>query len=321
MLLFVFITFFAQLASSDKPVKVETLAVQITTRNLRGAGTDNAVYFDVGPWAWRLNSFSRNDFERGHTDTFDLKVPEGFDVNDIVWLRLHKKGLFGVTGMRDGFAGAWHPERITLFVNGIEYASTEVKQRLNSRYWFWTALKKIDPYADPLSFARSLRLKANERLPWFATATGFFTTPLLKKRGISGWINCPEQKENEGIDTCSHVPALVCASGSVFRAPAISTDGLATIDLTVKVLEFCATSHDCQQRADIFLDQTSTRHRYLRVEYRHRGKRIPKKDESVRACGNLLWDTDKEGWWEIHAGDVPVEVLSTTGQRSERQFR
>src|SRR5687768_13729220 len=99
--------------------KISTLAVKVTTRDRRGAGTDNAVYFDVGPWSWRLNNRWRNDFERGRTDTFNLKVPEGFAADDILWLRLHKKGLFGVTGTRDGLTGAWHPGRIALLVNGI----------------------------------------------------------------------------------------------------------------------------------------------------------------------------------------------------------
>ncbi|HSE30464.1 MAG TPA: hypothetical protein VLA93_02690 [Pyrinomonadaceae bacterium] len=59
-----------------KPVanRVCKLAVQITTLNGRGAGTDNAVYFDIGPLLWRLNNPGHNDFESGHTDEFDLNL-------------------------------------------------------------------------------------------------------------------------------------------------------------------------------------------------------------------------------------------------------
>ena len=305
MLLFIVVVF-AQLSPAANPVSVQSLAVQITTRDLRGAGTDNAVYFDVGPWAWRLNKKWRNDFERGHTDTFPLEVPTGFDLRDIVWLRLHKKGLFSVTGTRDGFTGAWRPERIALLVNGVEYASAEVTQPLNSRFWFWTGLKGIDVFADPDSFARSLRLKPNEKLDWLARVTGFFTTPLFKKRGISGWIECPQQKESGGSNACSRRPAIICATGSVFRTAAVSNDGLATIDLAVNTLEFCSSSLNCQERADLFPAQAQTRRRFLRVEHRHRGKGVPKKDDVIRACGKLLWDTDKEGWWEIHPIEAPL---------------
>lgn len=287
------------------------LQLVITTRSARGAGTDNSVYFDVGPWSWRVNKSWRNDFESSHTDTFDLKVPDGFAVNDILWLRLHKKGLLGVTGTRDGLTGAWHPERVTLLVNGVEHSAAEVTSPLNSRYWFWRKLGDVDPYADPNSFLRSLRKKPNDSLPWLARVTGFFTTPLFKKKGISGWIKCPEQKEKDSVDKdCSRVPALVCATGKVFQSPARSNDGLATIDLALDSLEFCSDTHDCYKRGDLDQAEVAVRPRYLRIEYRHRRNRIPYKNERVRMCGQLLWDTDREGWWEIHPrGASDVEFL------------
>lgn len=306
----------ACLSSRFAPISNQTvehsLDLQITTEGTRGAGTDNAVYFDVGPWSWRLNKRFRNDFERGHTDTFHLKVPEGFRLTDVIWLRLHKKGLFSVTGTGDGISGAWHPQRVRLLVDGTEYASADFSaQPLNSRYWFWTKRFAIDPYADPLSFARSLRLKPNDKLPWTAKPTGFITTPLFKKKNISGWLECPEQKENPGLEKpCGRVPQRVCASGEVFGTPARSSDGLATIDLTLDALEFCLDTGVCLQRAKLTELQDS-RPRYLRVEYLHRGNRVPKKDEPVRICGELRWDTDREGWWEIHSREkTDVESLT-----------
>jgi hypothetical protein len=295
--MFVALAFFIFALAPCHAPTVNSLTLKITTRDIRGAGTDNAVYFDVGPWSWRLNNAYHNDFEASHTDTFHLDVPKGFAVEDIVWLRLHKKGLFGVTGTRDGLTGAWHPQRIALFVNGVECLSTEVTHPLNSRYWFWTSTD-FDPYSDATSFARTLRLKPNDKLGWLAKSTGFFTTPLFKKRGISGWLDCPEQKQPTSIQNpCAFLPEIACATGQLYRGPALSNDGLATIDLTLATLEFCSATSACQSRAE---RSEAVHPRYLRVEYRHLKKPIPKKGDHVRICGKLRWDTDREGWWEIH---------------------
>lgn len=282
-------------------MKVTSLALKVTTANLRGAGTDNAVYFDVGPWSWRLNQRWRNDFERGHTDIFTLDVPKGFTLGDIVWLRLHKKGLFGITGTRDGFTGAWHPEQIVLLVNGKECAPEPVTQPLNSRFWFWRRVNGFNPYLDPTSFVRSLRLQPNDPLPWHAKVAGFFTTTLFKRRGISGWLDCPEQKQDVRNDKpCAAVPELVCASGDLVRSPAVSTDGLATIDIKLDKLEFCSENTGCYQDVDLRTAPGFAKPRYLRIEYHFKEKKFPKDKQSLRVCGNLRWDTDREGWWEIH---------------------
>lgn len=264
---------------SSKPTHdIRNLLLIVTTDKIRGVGTNNDVYFDVGPWAWRLDNPGHNDFERDRTDAFPLKVPAGFTLSDIIWLRLQKKGLLGVNGTRDGFAGAWHPQRITLLVDGAEYASAEVTHALNSQCWFWTERRVVDPYADPASFARSLRLQPNEKLSWIAKATGFGTTPLFKRQGISGWLDCPEEKENLGFEQpCSRLPSLICATGEVLRSPAVSTDGLATIDLMLEALEFCSDTDTCSQRAELNDVQEPKRPRYLCVEYRHRENWVPKK--------------------------------------------
>jgi len=47
-------------------------------------------------------------------------------------------------------------------------------------------------------------------------------------------------------------------------------------------------------------DIDQKRERYLRVEYEHKGNLVPGNDTKVRICGDLRWDTDREGWWEIH---------------------
>src|ERR1043166_5663460 len=72
------------------------LTIKITTRKERGAGTDNAVYLDIGPLSWRLNNPRHNDFEAGHTDQFDISPPDDLFLtkDEILWLRLQKKALF-----------------------------------------------------------------------------------------------------------------------------------------------------------------------------------------------------------------------------------
>lgn len=287
--------------SDCQPVdnRVCKLAVEIQTSAERGAGTDNAVYFDIGPLSWRLNNPHRNDFESGHTDEFDLKLHDkpAFTTDDILWLRLQKKGLFGFNGTRDGLDGAWHPKQIVLIVNGLRRHPVEIGEPLNSRCWFWRTRETMDPdslYSSASNFARTLRLEPQAELTPGAKFSGFIFTP-FKKIGISGWLTPPETRECVNAKRRKNLPSQpyrVCATGKVM-ASAKSTDGLATIDLDVSTIEFCSEGR-CDNPAP------TDRKRYLRVEYDHNGNDIPAKGEDVRICGQLRWDTDKEGWWEIH---------------------
>ncbi|HEY8412081.1 MAG TPA: PLAT/LH2 domain-containing protein [Pyrinomonadaceae bacterium] len=285
--------------------RICTLAVQITTSKNSGAGTDNAVYFDIGPLSWRLNNPGRNDFEAGHTDEFDISPPCDLTVttDDILWLRLHKKGLGGFTGTSDGFTGAWHPEKLVLIVNGAAWITANINEPLNSRCWFWSQAVVMQPresYANAASFVKALRLQPQAELGAFSKFIGFATTNLFKKRGISGWRECPDSIECQSgkrVKRCAKIPANVCASGRV-RAVAKSTDGFATIDLEVSEIGFCDEGRSCDEVAIKNLDPVNKR--YLRIEYRHKGRRVPRLNEEVRMCGSLHWDTDKEGWWEIH---------------------
>ena len=284
--------------------RICTLAVQITTAKNGGAGTDNAVYFDIGPLSWLLNKPGRNDFEAGNTDEFDISPPSGLTLttDDILWLRLHKKGLGGVTGTGDGFAGAWHPEKVVLIVNGAPWRTANITEPLNSRCWFWShavAMQPRESYANAASFVRALRLQPQRELGSFSRFIGFATTTVFKKNGISGWLHCPDAIECQSgkrVKRCGNVPANVCAKGRV-RAVGKSTDGFATIDLEVSKIEFCAEGR-CDEA--VVKDLDAVNRRYLRIEYRHKRRRVPGCGEEVRMCGRLRWDTDKEGWWEIH---------------------
>src|SRR5438874_2590308 len=95
-------------ATIGKAESIKSLAVRIETANIRGAGTDNAVYFDIGPLAWKLDLPHHNDFERGSNEIYEL-IRAGVDLqtnqpvnlkrSDILWRRLQKKGIAGVTGI------------------------------------------------------------------------------------------------------------------------------------------------------------------------------------------------------------------------------
>jgi PLAT/LH2 domain len=300
------------------------LTVEITTRKDRGAGTDNAVYFDIGPMSWRLNT-ARNDFESGGTDEFDISPPADLKLttDDILWLRLHKKGLFGITGTRDGFDGAWHPEQVVLIVNGVPWPAANIDEPLNSRCWFWrkpVTMNPPNPYSNAANFARTLRLQPNQELRTVDKLSGFLTIG-VKKLGISGWLNLPERMEclnGRPLRQQLNKPWSVCATGRV-NASAKSTDGLGTIDLKVGKIEFCGEDGNCYDQAILKDLDAENRPRYLRAEYKYRGRTMPKKDEEVRLCGNLRWDTDKEGWWEIHPRNCQdVTFLSPKPQKCIR---
>ncbi len=217
---------------TTRAVRVISLKVRIVTMRNRGAGTDNAVYFDVGPLAWKLNCFFRNDFEAGSDDTYDLKVPPGMTTDDILWVRLHKKGIFGVTGTKDGIAGAWHPESVTLLVNDVEFVKIRPTHALNSSCWYWRAPKPDNSDLD--LFARSLRIRPNDKLNFADKALGFFSTHFFKETGLSGWIADPLERECDGVFRGREGDELtvVCADGEITRR-ASSTDGLQTIDLRI----------------------------------------------------------------------------------------
>lgn len=281
------------------------LAVEITTAKARGAGTDDAVYFDIGPLSWRLNNPKHNDFEGGHVDRFELPLSEKITLtkDDILWLRLQKKGLFGLNGTSDGVDGAWHPERLVLIVDGVPQPEVTMDASLNSSCWFWSAQRALNvrqSYANATNFARGLRMEQNCKLKSFDKFIGFATTP-FKKMGISGWLDCPDSREclqGKRCGTCGETPKKVCATGKV-DASATSTDGLATIDLKVGRIEFCRDGKICSDQVEL-KDVDPVNQRFIRIEYKYKGRRVPQRDEEVRVCGRLRWDTDKEGWWEIH---------------------
>lgn len=86
-----------------KAEPIRTLSITIVTSNDWFAGTDNEVWFDIGPMAWKLDG----DFPRGSTRTIQLDVSrpptDPLYVDDIVEVRLEKKGIHGWTDAPDSY--------------------------------------------------------------------------------------------------------------------------------------------------------------------------------------------------------------------------
>jgi len=278
-------------APPQADVVVGTLAVRIKTSAEFLAGTDNDVYFDIGPLGWKLSS-GANDFEAGSDRTYGPLDLHGLALrtSDFVWTRLQKKGILGFSGTGDGLDGAWKPERIDVMVNGEVYLSAEVNEWLSDPghpNWRVDLQPSLD---DAEKFARSLRLLPNEHLTGLDETVAYLTTNLFKSNGISGWL---------GTDL-----GRATATGVLVRAPAISTDGFATIDLRLSQMDVLNRTFVLDGAHEVRLTP-----RYIRVEYLHPGA-LPNAGDAVRIGGQVRIDSDRESWWEIHpAGPQDVVLL------------
>ena len=88
------------LRRNAEPIK--SLSITITTSNDWFAGTDNQVWFDIGPMAWQIDG----GFSKGSVRTIgplDINRPatDPLYVDDLVEIRLEKKGINGWTDAPD----------------------------------------------------------------------------------------------------------------------------------------------------------------------------------------------------------------------------
>jgi hypothetical protein len=83
---------------NDKTI-VTSLRIKVTTGDVAWAGTDDDVVLTLAGRNWNLDNPGHDDFERGHTDTFDLDPSSGLRTTDLHSIRIHKSP--------DGFAGGW----------------------------------------------------------------------------------------------------------------------------------------------------------------------------------------------------------------------
>jgi len=266
---------------------INDLAVRIETSDIFRAGTDNDVYFDIGPLGWLLDLFGHNNFERGASDIYPLDLHGlALSTDEIVWLHLQKKGVGGVTGTSDLPDGGWHPQRIILMVNNAEFARVEIDRWIDEDNSSWMHVLRSGESPSEL-FARTLRMLPNNQLSQGDENVAFLSTP-FKIMGISGWLGT-------GLPT-------MCATGTVVRTPAESTDGLATIDLALKTVQVGDQVFILDGKSGIGLD------RFLRIEFKFRApfpiasgqQFLPSNGDAVRICGDVQVDSDQEGWYEIH---------------------
>jgi hypothetical protein len=111
---------------------VNTLRVKVTTADVGWAGTDDDVTLTLAGRSWDLDNEGHDDFERGHTDTFDLDPRTGLRQSDIHSVRVHKSP--------DGIAGGWKLKGIELIVNGSTlYSNQSINRWLEDDDRTWSA--------------------------------------------------------------------------------------------------------------------------------------------------------------------------------------
>ena len=96
---------------------VNRLQVRVSTADVTWAGTDDNVTFYMGGRSWKLDNEGHDDFERGHTDTFNLDPGTGLYRSALGAIRIHKAP--------DGAAGGWKLKGLKILVNGSQIYSNQ----------------------------------------------------------------------------------------------------------------------------------------------------------------------------------------------------
>jgi len=113
---------------------VNRLQVKVTTANVAWAGTDDDVTIYLGGRHWNLDNPNHDDFERGHTDTFDLDPGTGLYRSMLSSIRLHKSP--------DGAAGGWKLKGLQILVNGVSIYNNQIINKWledSNRDWYGTS--------------------------------------------------------------------------------------------------------------------------------------------------------------------------------------
>ncbi len=110
---------------------VNSLRVKVTTADAVKAGTDDDVTIFIGGRSWNLDNPGHNDFEQGHTDTFDIDPGTSLYCSMINSVRIHKSP--------DSDSGGWKLKGLQILVNGTSiYNNQNINKWLedNDRDWF-----------------------------------------------------------------------------------------------------------------------------------------------------------------------------------------
>ncbi len=149
-------------AVPDEGEPVESIEVEVTTGDVRFAGTDDDVQLRLGPrLRFPLDKRLYDDFERGDRDSYsvpiDGAVADGMRVGDISQVQIEKS--------RDGIAGGWRLAGVRLRVNGrVVYSDRNVGRWLEGRRRTWTAPDFVRRVPHGTKIAVSLRLGEDDFL-------------------------------------------------------------------------------------------------------------------------------------------------------------
>jgi hypothetical protein len=285
--------------------RIYSLSVRVKTSSNYRSGTDNDVYFSIGPLTWKLNG----TFEVGNNEIFNLDISNCIvHTDDIVFLQLEKKGLGGYHGTTDFPDGEWEVEYVELFVNGAPYLGRPVNRVLSSpQAPFWREIIQDYKASDPsILFFNTLRLTPNNS---FVKGQDIAckTTYLAKLKGISGWLQ-------------NNLP-YVYATGRVLWLPSFSSDGLATIDIEISQISFgndtryfsiyrpsfirieFLTQNECVSGIPSTNDLN-----WMRDQMIQNGV-LPNANTFINVQGLALWDTDEGGHYEIHGMPGCIQIL------------
>ena len=72
--------------------KIESIQLEITTGSKRRNATDDPVELDIGEHEWVLDLPDHDDFEKGRTDVYDLKIPDDMNSSWFRYFCFKKKG-------------------------------------------------------------------------------------------------------------------------------------------------------------------------------------------------------------------------------------
>jgi hypothetical protein len=204
-------------------------------------------------------------------------------MDELIEIRVEKKGLFGFTGAPDWFGGVWEPATVEMIADGCKVsASFPETLKFSRRHPAWrVALKHLSPEE---AVAEGLRIQPTRRTGGFGSSICFITT-MFKRAGISGWQNGP-------LASDSQLSAAI--TGRLVHQPSPGTDGFVSLDLLVNRVDF---------RDREFEPSNAQAPRYVRAEYLHGKDHRFKKwhiGDTFRIEGPLKWDTDRNGFFEIH---------------------
>lgn len=199
--------------------------------------------------------------------------------------------------------GEWKPKSVTLVINGEEFVTYEVNERLKQGHPAWVKyLKNLHP---ELQFAHRLRIvKPPEGEPkdeLLGQLSGALTTP-VKELGISGWED--DLPLSEAIIT-----------GKLVHPPSAGSDLYVSLDLEVESVTAQGKTVECNTPDGV-------RHgRYIRVEYHTPGMGpLPalqslgwKEGNRFRVSGKIRFDTDRAGHVEIHPR-IPTQIEKLGGR-------